>query len=177
MKSIVLWLLVSLFATTSFSQYKPVDNGSSIQFKVKNVGLRTTGSLSGLQGSIRFDPSHPENAAFDVSVSAGSVNTDNKTRDKHLSSDSYFDAQQYPRIRFVSTRVIAGGNDGQFTLAGKLTIKGTTREVSFPFTASKSGDGYLFKGSFSINRKDFGVGGSNTISNNVDVSLSVLGKK
>jgi polyisoprenoid-binding protein YceI len=39
------------------------------------------------------------------------------------------------------------------------------------------GDDYIFKGDFSVNRRDFGVGGGSTLSNNLTVSLTVLAKK
>ncbi|MFN5133855.1 MAG: hypothetical protein ACK5DG_00970 [Chitinophagaceae bacterium] len=37
--------------------------------------------------------------------------------------------------------------------------------------------GIRFTGSFKIKRRDFGVGGRNTISNDVDIKLNVFAKK
>ena len=169
-------LLVVLFSTTLLTaQYKPVDNGSSVQFKIKNFGINTGGSFSGLQGSILFDAAHPEKAVFDVSLNAASVNTGNDMRDNHLREKTYFDSKQFPLIRIVSKSVTT--KDGAFVLSGNLTMKGHTKEISFPFTATQSGDGYLFKGSFTINRKDFEIGGTSTISNSLEVQLNILAKK
>jgi len=81
----------------------------------------------------------------------------------------------YPRIHFLSTKIT--GKGGAFTMTGHLTIKGKSKDVSFPFTASPADDGYLFKGSFKINRKDFGVGGTSTISNELEVVLNVHAAK
>ncbi|MEO7209542.1 MAG: YceI family protein, partial [Chitinophagaceae bacterium] len=61
--------------------------------------------------------------------------------------------------------------------SGTLTIKGVSKSISFPYTVKKLNDGYMFEGDFSINRKDFGVGGSfTTLSNRVDVQLRVKAK-
>ena len=60
---------------------------------------------------------------------------------------------------------------------GELNIKNHTKEISFPFLAEPSGDGYLFKGVFTINRRDFDVGGSSIISDNAEISLSVYANK
>ncbi|HVV03351.1 MAG TPA: YceI family protein, partial [Puia sp.] len=57
---------------------------------------------------------------------------------------------------------------------GKLTIKGHEKGISFPFSATAAMGGYLFKGAFKIKRKDFEVGGTSTISDEMDVSLSVF---
>ena len=175
MKKLALAGWILCYAQLVFAQYKPVDQGSSIKFKVKNFGFNSGGSFSGLQGTIDFDPEKPGESKFDVTIQAASVNTDNESRDNHLREESYFDVKNYPLIRFVSTRI--SGKGGNFTFTGNLTIKKKTKEISFPFTISMEKDGYLFKGEFNINRKEFGVGGSSTISDNVDVMLSVHAQK
>jgi len=96
-------------------------------------------------------------------------------RDGHLRGNNYFDVKNYPSIHFVSTKVT--GKNGGFVLLGKLVIKDRAKEIQFPFTASPANDGYLFKGTFKINRKDFGVGGTSTVSDNLEVSLNILAKK
>ncbi len=50
--------LLSLFAiNTSFSQqYKPTDQGSTVVFVIRNFGINTKGSFSGLDGSIGWNP-------------------------------------------------------------------------------------------------------------------------
>jgi polyisoprenoid-binding protein YceI len=167
-------VLFILLAKLSMAQLKPIDDKSKLIFHIKNFGIKTSGVFTALQGQIRFDPEKPAAASFDVSVNAASVNTDNNLRDEHLRSESYFDVKKYPIIRFVSSAVTAGRKKGEWQLSGKLTIKDVTKEISFPFSASPSGNGYLFKGQFSINRKDFHIGGSSPISDNLDVVLEVM---
>ena len=61
---------------------------------------------------------------------------------------------------------------------GDLTIKGVTKPVEFGFGAIPKDGGYFFDGQFTINRRDYGVGGSSiSLSDNLTVSLSVLAKK
>ncbi|HEY4335954.1 MAG TPA: YceI family protein [Puia sp.] len=176
MKHIIGALFGILISTFLFAQdYKPTDAGSAIDFVIKNFGLNSKGSFSGIDGKIKFDPANSGGSSFDVSIAANSVNTDNETRDSHLKKESYFDVEKYPRIRLVSTS-IAGGN-GKYTFNGKLTIKDKTKDLSFPFIVTAMGDDVIFKGSFIINRRDFEVGGGSTLSNNVTVNLTVLAKK
>jgi polyisoprenoid-binding protein YceI len=176
MKKIVLFILTALISGSALAQYKPTDQGSSLNFTIKNFGIEANGKFTGLQGDITFDPANAAAANFDVSIDAASVNTDNSLRDSHLRGDSYFDVKDYPRIRFVSTK-ITSGKSGEFVITGKLTIKKTTKVISFPFSATASSDGYVFKGTFNINRKDFDVGGTSTISNELEVALNILAKK
>lgn len=172
-----LWLLCFvLSARFSFAQLHPVEKESTVHFTIKNFGFNVGGSLQGMQGEISFSPDNPGDARFDVSVDASSINTDNNMRDGHLKDGDYLDVQNYPRIRFISVSVRQAKKKGNYQMTGNLTIRDKTKEISFPFTAEPSGNGYLFNGSFKINRKDFSVGGSSTISDNLTVNLKVLAR-
>ena len=152
--------------------YQPVDKGSTVQFTIKNLGFNVTGSFTGVAGKVVFDPADPGHASFDVTVEAASVNTDNSMRDDHLRKESFFDAGHFPKIRLVSEK-IAFHRNGAYLFDGKLTIKGHTEAVRFPFTLAQAGGGYRFKGAFTVNRRALGVGGFSTISDEARVSLDI----
>lgn len=169
-------LFLVLFAPgILLAQYKPVEQSSTLTFVIKNLGFGVNGSFKGFDGSINFDPQNLAAGSFDVTLNAATVNTDNNLRDEHLRGDSFFDVKNYPKIRLISTKV--SGKNGGYVFAGQLTIKGKTKLVSFPFTATGQADGYLFKGSFKLNRKDYGVGGTSTVSDELEVTLNVIVKK
>src|ERR1700712_3910388 len=115
-------------------QYQPVDDKSEVKFAIKNFGVMTDGNFKGLEGTIDFDKANPDKAIFDIAIDAARVNTDNDSRDSHLRKEEYFDATKYPKIIFKSEKIVSKGNG--FTVSGKLTIKGTTKDISFPFTAT-----------------------------------------
>jgi polyisoprenoid-binding protein YceI len=178
MKNILFSLIMLLSARFAFGQtYSPFEEGSTVEFKVKNFGFNVGGSFKGLKGTIEFDAAKYTDAKFDVSIDANTVFTDNGMRDDHLRADSYFDVKNHPRISFVSTKVTASNKAGTLFIFGKLEIKGITKEISFPFTATPVEGGYVFKGEFKIARRDFNVGGSSTISDNVNVMLNIAAKK
>ncbi len=176
MNKTILLLLIPLFtAGIARAQYIPIDKGSTLTFKIGNFGFDVNGSFTGFKGSINFDPQNIAAGSFDVTIDAATVNTDNNLRDGHLRGASYFDVKNYPTIHFISSKISSSGNS--FIAYGKLIIKGKTKDISIPFTTVPGTDEYLFKGSFKINRKDFGVGGTSTISNELEVSLNVMAKK
>ena len=169
-------LVVSL--KTGYSQpLVPINKESRVTFRIKNAGIAVTGSFKGLEGKIDFDPGNSSPGTIDVSIDANTIDTDNETRDAHLRKERYFDVKNYPRIHFVSTRIIRGTKAGEFILSGKLTIKNVTKNLNFPFTIKPVSDGYLFTGDFRINRRDFGVGRSSTISKKLNVYLEVVARK
>ncbi|HXB91994.1 MAG TPA: YceI family protein, partial [Puia sp.] len=171
----VLAMPLLLFTLPAAAQYQPQDPGSTIQFRIKNLGFNVTGTLRGLAGKIRFNPAEPDKAAFDVTVDANTINTDNGMRDDHLRQSSYFDVQHFPAIRLVSDR-IAWHKKGTYLFSGQLTIKNHTKELSFPFSVTETDGGYRFRGSFTINRRDFEIGGLSTISDELEVTLDVMAK-
>jgi polyisoprenoid-binding protein YceI len=162
-------IIVSSFTVIAL---KPIDGDDAVTFTIKNFGLNTKGSFKGLKGSINWDAATPANSAFNVSIDANSINTAIDSRDNHLRKEEYFDVEKYPTINFTSTAVTANN------VTGNLTIKGVTKSISFPFTVATNATGYLFQGSFSINRRDFNVGGgSMVLADNVIVNLKVHANK
>jgi polyisoprenoid-binding protein YceI len=171
--SMMLVLVLTMALGITAQTYQPMADKSTVKFVIKNFRINTGGDFKGLQGAISWDAAAPDKSAFDISIDAASVNTDNESRDNHLRKEEYFNVQQYPGITFKSDRITKSGNS--FTAYGKLSIKGTTKDISIPFTATDKDGGWLFDGSFPLNRRDYKVGGNSMVlSDDVIVSLSVF---
>jgi polyisoprenoid-binding protein YceI len=161
---------------SGFGQIHPVAKESSIHFSTHNFGFRTGGTLAAPEGDIDFNPDDLTKSSFNVTIKSSSINTDNESRDEHLKEEDYFDIKNYPLIRFVSSAIRATKKKGEYDAVGLLTIKKTSREILLPFTAEKNGEGWQFSGSFTMNRRDYGIGGSSTISNELTVNIKVLAR-
>ena len=144
------FLFSVLFAPVN--DYTVLADQAKIGFTIKNAGFKVNGSMKGLKGDIKFSPDDLGLCAISLSVSTASVDTDNKTRDKHLRGEDYFEVEKYPTITFTSTSVKKSGNG--YLVKGTFKVKNTTKEVEIPFTFQQN----VFKGSFSINRIEYGVG-------------------
>ncbi|MEO6490562.1 MAG: YceI family protein [Ferruginibacter sp.] len=153
------------------------DDGSKIHFVIKNFGIKTSGDISGLEANIKFDPNDVSVWIFDATVNASTINTDNSSRDSHLKKSEYFDVTKYPTFHILSSKIETTDKRGVMKFIGTLTIKGVTKQLQFPFKVNTYKGGYLFTGSFEINRRDFNVGESSiALADNLKVSLSVLAK-
>jgi polyisoprenoid-binding protein YceI len=178
MKRIVALIIPLLItATTAWSQTKITVARSTIKFQIKNLGIKTGGSISGLDANIVFDPNKLDSSLIEASVDVNTINTDNDTRDKHLKSDEFFDAPHYPKITMKSVTIKhKSGNNyiGQFT----VTIKNKTKTFDVPFTYTDNGSTATITGGFKLNRLDFGVGENSLVmSNDVSVSIEVAVNK
>jgi polyisoprenoid-binding protein YceI len=177
MKKLLLPLLFVFSVSTVFAQVKHTITKSSVTFQIKNLGVYTNGSFSGVKGDIGFDPSHLDASSIEASVDVITINTGNDSRDDHLKSDGYFDVTKYPKItiRSVSFKHKVGNN---FTGVFSLTIKDKTNQVELPFIYADSGSTATFKGSLKIDRTDYGVGSSSLImSADVNISINIEADK
>ena len=84
--------LISISATIG-QVMKPVDEQSSVKFRIRNFGFNVTGSFKGLQGNINYFPERLNESSVDVTVQANTVNTDIDLRDNHLRKPEYFDVK------------------------------------------------------------------------------------
>jgi polyisoprenoid-binding protein YceI len=176
MKKYSIIILLSIAAFTSLSaqqQWKVDSQNSQIKFKIKNFGLWVNGTFSGLQASIKFDPSNLSGSSITASVESKTVNTELGMRDDHLRKDDFFDVEKYPNIKFVSKLIRK--NKDQLEVIGDLYIKSAVRSVTIPFTFKESGNTAVFNGTFEIKRTDFGIGGKGgTMNERVYLELNVL---
>ncbi len=179
MKLVTQYLLIALalsllaFASDTLSEWSIADD-----YEVKFSGSGAEGTFQGLRGTIIFDSSAPEQAQFNIILDATTIDTGNKTKNKHARGDSWFDVEHYPEIRFRSTQVKALSDSYQ--MIGMLTLHGIKKEISFPFTFTQSSDTGLFKGSFTVDREKYGIKGpllGFLVGDDFEVNLSVPVKK
>jgi polyisoprenoid-binding protein YceI len=90
-----------------------------------------------------------------VTVAAGSIDTKNSVRDRHLRSADFFDVATHPDLTFAVDGVAPAG--GGVRVTGRLTIRGRTRPASFDATVSATGDEVRLDGKLKVNRADFGL--------------------
>ena len=101
---------------------------SGVDFSVKHMMVATVrGDLAGIEGVIDFDEAEPARSAVEVRIPTASVNTGVASRDAHLRSADFFDAEHYPFMTFKSTGIDPDGD--AYKIRGDLTIRDVTRPV------------------------------------------------
>jgi polyisoprenoid-binding protein YceI len=172
-KFFILISIISAACANTFAQAVR----SSITFEIKNLGITTGGTIGGLSAKVHFNPANLASSTLEASVDVSTINTDNSGRDEHLRSDDFFDVARYPKIslKSVSFKHKSGNNyTGTFT----LTIKDKSKQIEIPFTFLDKGNTVEFKGTFKINRLDYGVGSSSMVlSDDVTVNIDCEERK
>ncbi|CAG5017377.1 Protein YceI [Dyadobacter sp. CECT 9275] len=149
-------LIFSTGALASFSAWTITEWKINPDFSIQFDGKYAHGNFENLSGTIHFDEQHPEASGFDVSVEVASINTGNKLKNKHARSDKWFDAEQFPLIRYRSSSVAK--SDSGYVVTGHLELHGVVKIVAIPFNFVHQNGKSIFSGRFAINRADFGIG-------------------
>lgn len=103
---------------------------SEVQFKVKHLVISTvTGSFGVYEGQVETVGDDFTDAKIEFSADISSISTGMEQRDGHLKSADFFDAENFPKLTFVSSSMKKTGDD-TYTLIGDLTIRGTTKPVT-----------------------------------------------
>ncbi|WP_169577665.1 YceI family protein [Sinimarinibacterium sp. CAU 1509] len=137
-----------------------VDSGASqISFSVKQMGVAVDGRFTRYSASIDLDTEHPEQSKARIEVDISSLDTGTPEADAIAIDTPWLNANAFPKAVFESTAVRSLGPN-RYQAEGQLTIRGSTRAISVPFTTTALPDGRLrAQGEFTLNRTDFGIGG------------------
>jgi len=116
-------------------------------------------------GTLMWDADDIANSSVDVTVLADSVHSHVAALDQKLKSADFLDAQRYPRLRFVSTRIERRDGAANLKIHGNLTVHGTTRPITLDAHLNRVGMYPMlevpaagFSASAVIKRSEFGVG-------------------
>lgn len=135
---------------------------SSVIFRVKHMGLAPFyGRFNDISGTFDFDPEDASKLSVDVKIKADSVDTNASRRDNHLKGPDFFNAREFPTIRFKSKSAAKDGSK-RYKVDGDLTLHGVTRPVtiSLEHTGSGSRRGRTLQGfhaTLTIKRSEFGM--------------------
>ncbi len=160
----------SVFAFASPVFAAPVEwevdpSHSRVGFWVKHLGItKVRGDFKQFEAKVMADAKTGKIEALDATVKTASVNTENERRDNHLRSDDFFNSDKFPDMKLKLKKITWNGNN--FSAEVDLTIRGTTKPVSFTGEQAavqkvNFGNGPRVQTAYSatakINRKDYGL--------------------
>lgn len=169
-------LVASVAVAAELSQLSP--EKSQISFVSKQMGVPVDGRFKKFDAKISVDPAKPETGKAQFDIDLASIDTGNSEADSEVRGKAWFNTTAFPRATFVSTQVRAIGG-GRYEALGKLTIKGTTRDIAAPFTVKPEGNGAWFDGSFTLSRLQYKIGDgiwadTSTVADEVQIKFKVF---
>lgn len=136
---------------------------SSVGFTGAKVTASHDGSFTDFSGTIQLDPASVSASSVEVTVQVASLVIEPARLAQHLLTPDFFDAPRFPTATFRSTAIEAGstaqidGRPATHTVTGELTMRGTTRTITFPAILTVAEDAVTADSEFAIRRQDFGI--------------------
>lgn len=162
---------------------------TSIGFIVRHAMVtKVRGEFTDFDATLTLAANPAESSATGT-VRTASIDTRNADRDEHVRGEDFFAVEQFPEMTFNATKfdIDSAGNG---TVTGDLTIKATTKPVTFevetfgveedPFGNTRIG----FEARTAINRTEFGIdfqaplnSGGMLVSEKVEIEIEASGIK
>ncbi len=176
MKTLRKWMLLPLMLLTAHAfaaDFVFDQKASQLTFTGSYDGEPIAGKFEKFSGTLKLDFTQVKNAAFDVTITVASLNTDYQDRDDTLKSDAWFNAAKFPTARFVS-RGACTATAAALSCPGTFTLHGVSKPIALAMQIDAKKQTLV--GSAAINRRDFGVGSgewdeSGVIGNTVKVEF------
>lgn len=184
-------------AAATGSTYAIDTTTSALRFTGNGVGKNHPGTLRLSGGTLAIADNTITGGQFTININSMQVEEQgdmfqNKLK-PHLLGADFFDAEKNPTAKFEITKVepyaataedssvVAGANH---TVSGNLTLKGATKNVTFPAKIEINNDALSAKANFDINRTHWGMKygndkslGDKFISETVNIQLNIQAKK
>jgi polyisoprenoid-binding protein YceI len=162
-------ILSIIFLAASF---KTINGGKAIyktdlkKSKVSWIGRAEVGDYS-ISGNINLSEGilfieNEQVKGGEFTIDMNTINCTNLTGMKkvtlmeHLKGEDFFEVNKFPKTTFkIATPSV--GEENQFNINGKLTIKGITNNFSFPATIKKEGALVSVKAVLKVDRTKFNI--------------------
>ena len=151
--------------------YKLVPGESKVTYEVGETFLNqnnrfnlAVGVTTQVSGEISGDKASPAAASLGpIEIDISQFKSDNSRRDDYIRSNG-LESKKYPTAKFVSTKIdalpasYAEGQEVTFKVTGDLTIKTTTKPVTWTVTTKLAGSTLTGKATTELLMSEFGVG-------------------
>lgn len=171
------------------------EKSSTVEWLAKKVAGQHKGTVKLSKGEMKVSKENITGGSFEMDMTTINVtDLEGEWKDKlvnHLKSEDFFSVTKHPNATFVITKAEknkdASEGNPNYRFKGNLTIKGITKEISFPATVSIKDNILTGNADFIINRTwwDIRYGsktffetiGDKAIEDEFNLKLNIIAKK
>jgi len=131
---------------------------SEIRFVSKQMGVEVEGRFRRWKATVDFQPGDVAKSRADFDVDLASIDLASEESEAEVRKADWFDTARFPVASFRSSSVRSLGGD-RYEVAGKLAMKGVTRDLVVPVEVRKdAGGNTLAEARFAIKRLPYRIG-------------------
>ncbi|MFT4076195.1 MAG: YceI family protein [Asticcacaulis sp.] len=143
--------------TATITTWTVDKSATTIAFATTFSGEAINGGFTSYAATIAFDPEQLDKSHVKVTIDLASVNSGDGDRDGTLKSDAFFNVTATPKAIYEASS-FTKTDATHFVAKGKLTLHGTTKPLSLPFTLNIKSGIATMAGTVDLDRTAFGVG-------------------
>ena len=179
--SVVFSILSVLLAFTAYGAPQTVKLKGAIKFLSEAPLEKIVGTADGA-GNLTIDANDLTAIKGSLNVAVASMKTGNDTRDSHLMSDKWLDAEKHPTISFtpksvklVEPVVTKGAvKIAKLAVTGDFSLHGVTKSLTTEAQLKWKGDKYKLKTQLTIALGDYDVKGTqDTVGSKVGKTIDI----
>lgn len=169
---------IVLASQPALAQQKLDAAKSEMVFVSKQMGVPVEGKFRKFDAQVAFDPKKPEAGKVSFTIDTGSASFGSPETDAEVVKPVWLGVAKFPQATFQSSAIKALGG-GKFEVAGKLTIKGSSQNVTVPVALAQAGGTTTATGAFALKRLEFKIGenewaDTSMVANDVQVKFKLL---
>ena len=166
-------------ARVAAGSYKVDTNHTQVVWSVDHMGFSTLyGMVGEMTGTLTLDPANLSAASLSIDIPLSGLTVTSEGFGQHLASADFFEVEKFPTAKFVSTSVVANGNEAKIT--GDLTLHGVTKPVVLDAKLMGAGVNPMnkaqtvgFTATSTLKRSDFGLGyAAPVVSDEVELKIT-----
>lgn len=155
--ALLMAVLAAAAALPAAAQQKLLPAQSSIAFEIKQMGVPVQGHFKKFDAQINFDAAKLAASKVTFTVDIASTTLGAPEMDSELPKATWFNTAKFPQAQFTSSAFKSLGG-GKYEVAGKLVIKGQSRDVTVPLAMTPNGATTTASGVLPIKRLAFKIG-------------------
>jgi len=151
-------LAMLLLASTGGRPRGVLIDKSEIRFACRQMGASVEGRFRRWKANVDFRPKALAKSKADFEIDLSTIDLANDEFESEAKRPRWFDTAKFPVGTFQSTAIKALGDD-RYEIAGRLTLKGNTRDCTIPVELTRDAAGNtVAAGQFTFKRLDYRIG-------------------
>lgn len=135
--------------------YRITENTAIMFEGSKTIGTHT-GGFTEFDGKITLKGDDPTQAKIDITIDMESMFSDDRLLTTVLRGEDFFNIEQHPTARFVSSKIEP--KESGLAITGNLELKGVTKSVTFTAKPTITEDTITATAEFVVDRSAWDVG-------------------
>jgi polyisoprenoid-binding protein YceI len=148
-------------STVKAQSFKVDNQASKIGWLAKKATGEHNGNINITNGNLQIQNNVLTAVSLDIDTRTITdidltEKADNDKLISTLKSETFFNADKFPKASLLTTSIVHNSGQ-QYTVTGKLTIKGITNDVTFPATVSVNGKKLTANAKITIDRTKYDI--------------------